>query len=340
MNYLHLILTLGLLALPVSAFADEDAESKDEAPTEEDDAPEEEAPGEEGAPSEGEASAEEPAQSEGEAAAEPAAASPEAVEPALIAAPASFEEDPSDASAEAEAVVEPTGPTGPLFNRNTSGYRSLVSAVSLSIGGGRLAALDSGLTASDSNLHYHQVELGVLLLPRLGLSASFMVTEGSNFGTNGSYEEDEGSSVSLAVEPGLQSWEVSARLIPTPPYFPIRGYFRAGGGVHLMHARVIDHSAIGRQGQRDERGSAGFAVLGLGAEIGSPSGVRGRAIPVTAGLVLEGGARIGGGGDVAAAPSADLGQLGRLDVGPWYFRAALKVSFWPSPKVDLRVDES
>ncbi len=339
MNYLHLILTLGLLALPVSAFAEEADSSEEEAPAEEADTPEEEAPAEEADTPEGKAAAEEAAQPEGEAATEPAAPA-EASAAAPIAAPASFEEDSSDASAEADPVVEPTGPTGPLFNRNSSGYRSLVSAVSLSIGGGRLAALDSGLTGSDSNLLYHQVELGVLLLPRLGLSASFMVTEGSNFGTSGSYEEDEESSVSLAVEPGLQSWEVSARLIPTPPYFPIRGYFRAGGGVHLMHVRVIDHSAIGRQGQRDERGAAGFAVLGLGAEIGSPSGVRGRSIPVTAGLVLEGGARIGGGGTVLAAPSAELGQLGRLDVGPWYFRAALKVSFWPRPKVDLRADES
>jgi len=347
MNYLHLILTLGLLALPVSAFAeeadssDEEADSSDEeAPAEEADTPEEEAPAEEGAaPAAAPAAAEEAAQPEGEGAVE-AAAPTEAAEAAPIAAPASFEEDPSGASEEADAVVEPTGPTGPLFNRTSSGYRSLVSAVSFSIGGGQLATLDSGLTASDSNLRYHQVELGVLLLPRLGLSASFMVTQGSNFGASGAYEEDEESSVSLAVEPGLQSWEVSARLIPTPPYFPIRGYFRAGGGVHLMHVRVKDDSAIGLQGQRDERGAAGFAVLGLGAEIGSPSGVRGRAIPVTAGLVLEGGARIGGGGDVTAAPSADLGQLGRLDVGPWYFRAALKVSFWPSPKVALRADES
>jgi hypothetical protein len=325
MNYLHLILTLGLLALPVSAFADEAAPSEGEEPAEDSE------------PSEGEAPTEDGEAPEGEAPAEPKEETPEALQ---IAEPASFEEDVSDAPGAADAVVEPTGPTGPLFNRSSTGYRSLLSAVSLSVGGGQLAAVDSGLTGSDSNLHYHQVELGVLLLPRLGLSASFMVTEGSNFGTSGSNEEDEESSVSLAVEPGLQSWEVSARLIPTPPYFPIRGYFRAGGGVHLMHVRVIDHSAIGLQGQRDERGAAGFAVLGLGAEIGSPNGVRGRAIPVTAGLVLEGGARIGGGGTVVAAPSADLGQLGRLDVGPWYFRAALKVSFWPSPKVDFRADES
>jgi hypothetical protein len=209
----------------------------------------------------------------------------------------------------------------------------------LSIGGGHLAISDLGLTVSDSSLRYHQVELGVLLLPRLGLSASFMVTEGSNFGTSGSYEEDEDSSIWLSVEPGLQSWEVSARLIPTPPFFPIRGYFRAGGGMHHMHVRVIDGSAIGRQGQRDERGTAGFAVLGLGAEIGSPSGARGRVIPVTAALVLEGGARLGGGGSVTAAPSATLGSLGQLDVGPWYFRAALKVSFWPSPKVTATADE-
>jgi len=336
MNYLHLILSLGLLALPVSAFAEEAAEGEPSAESGDDEE------GESTEPKSGEASEDtassEPSESPAAAApaeAEATSEEPEATSPEFPD-PVSFE---AEESAEAEAVVEPTGPTGPLFNRSRAGYRRLVSAISLSIGGGHLATSDSGLTVSDSSLRYHQFELGVLLLPRLGLSASFMVTEGSNFGTSGSYEEDEDSSIWLGVEPGLQSWEVSARLIPTPPFFPIRGYFRAGGGMHHMHVRVLDGSAIGRQGQRDERGTAGFAVLGLGAEIGSPSGARGRVIPVTAALVLEGGARIGGGGSVAAAPSATLGSLGQLDVGPWYFRAALKVSFWPSPKATATADE-
>jgi len=341
MNYLHLILALGLLCLPASASAqasedegsgdesgdDEsgdaessDAESGDEASS--DEAAEESA---------GEENAESP---QGETSSEAAAGDEAAEESVEFPDPASFEDD---ASAEDSGVVEPTGPTGPMFHRSAADYRSLVTAISFSVGGGRLASADPGLVGlrgSDA-LRYDQFELGVMLLPRLGLSASVMTTNTGSSSVDGLYDEIEGESLVLDVTPKIRSWEVSARLIPTPPFFPIRGYVRAGGGAHHMHLQIIDYSADGNLRQRDERGVAGFAVLGLGAEISSPNGVRGHSIPVTAALVLEGGARIGGGGDVVAAPSADLSSFGRLDVGPWYFRAAFKLSFWPKPRVAL-----
>jgi hypothetical protein len=351
MNYLHLILALGLLCLPASASAQaagdeepaDESGGDDEASDESggDDEASDESGGDEAAEEsagddttetgEGEERTTKPASDE-EAEAEPAENTTE--ESVEFPDPASFY---NDEAPDSDAVVEPTGPTGPMFHRSAADYRSLVTAISFSVGGGRLASIDPGLAGlrGSGDLRYDQFELGVMLLPRLGLSASVMTTNTGSSSVDGLYDEIEGESLVLGVTPKIRSWEVSARLIPTPPFFPIRGYVRAGGGAHHMHLRITDYSADGNLGQYDERGVAGFAVLGLGAEISSPNGVRGHSIPVTAALVLEGGARIGGGGDVVAAPSADLSSFGRLDVGPWYFRAAFKVSFWPKPRVAL-----
>jgi hypothetical protein len=82
---------------------------------------------------------------------------------------------------------------------------------------------------------------------------------------------------------------------------------------------------------------APFATVGLGAEISTPTHVRRKAIPLALGMVIEGGVRVGGGGDVVAAPSGQLDELGGMDVGPWYFRVAFQASLWPAPKAPRAV---
>jgi len=249
------------------------------------------------------------------------------------------EEPPPEVSVDSQdkspEVEVPAKQVRRLGERPNDGYRQVLTALSVSIGGGLLASQDSGYAAlrGDGDMNYHQVELGALLLPRLGVAASVMWTDSGGARLSGPYDESGAAVTDIAVDPQLTSWDISARLIPTPPFFPVRGYFRLGGGAHHLHVRVTDDSLYDNIAQRDERGIAGFAILGAGAEVSSPTAVRDRSVPVTAALVLEGGVRIGGGGELVAAPSADLGNLGRLDLGPWYFRAAFKVSFWPRPKL-------
>jgi len=343
MNYLHLIIALSLLALPTTSFADEggDEESSDSSDSEDSSETEEAPKSEDAGPTETAADDGEAADSEeSEAASEAVESTPDATEESDAGSEEDIlpedilgadPEESEDGGKSAEALIDRSPAT---VQRSEDGYRKLGLAFSLSFGGGRLASVDSGYASlrGDDDMHFGQIEAEVLLLPRLAVAGSVIGTSSGGARVQGGYDEQLGSSGSFSVEPRLTSWDVSVRLVPTPPFFPIRGYVRLGGGVHHVHVRVSDDEVYDNLGQRDERGLAGFALMGVGTEIGSPTAARGRSLPVTAALVLEGGARVGGGGDLVAAPSADLGSFGRLDLGPWYFRAAFKLSFWPSPR--------
>lgn len=347
-----LMMLLGLMALPASASAqgDDGDESGDEtteegeaeaAPADEAEAvpADEVAPTDEPAPADGaEASAEEPAP-DGEPVAEPATEAVWGATPDVAVEPEPEAEEVVEAEAEevveADPAQDPRRQNKPDFTSPGDRYRRLGTAVTFSIGGSRLAVFDEGITSlrSDADFHLAQWELGVQIVPRLGVSLSGLSSQARTMSVNGSYDETSGTETWLQVTPTVSAWEVSARFVPTPPFFPVRGFVRAGGGMYLVHVRVTDSNAGGNLRQRDHRGVAPFATVGLGAEITTPTRLRRKAIPLSLGMVIEGGARVGGGGEVTAAPSSQLAELGGVDVGPWYFRVAFQMSWWPKPKV-------
>lgn len=257
------------------------------------------------------------------------AGAPEAEQAAGPEGPGEAAETKADEVAPAE---QPKPRQKPDFVHPGNRYLSLLTSISLSIGGDRIAVTDEGwrALAYGSGFDLAQWELGVMVTPRIGVSISGMQGEwwGGSVDWQGDSEDDyDGIELSTRVA----AWEVTGRFVPTPPFFPIRGYVRAGGGGFLVHARAMDYSGD-NLGQRDYRGSAGFAVVGLGAEIGSPTRAGRRAVPLAMGVQIEGGARLGGGGEVVAAPSSPVGVLGRFDLGPWYFRVAFQASVWPTPR--------
>ena len=349
------LLLLALLALPTGAFAQGDDEADETGAEEEAPAPVDETT--EDAPAPVDETAEDaPLEPTPEVDAveavevepEEAEAAPPAVEPAPVqAAPAAVEASDRvgapDEAALKSAEVKPTAASPNKdavgFNKPGTRYRRLGTAISLSIGGSRVAVFDEGLKAlrEESDFQLAQWELGVMVTPRLGVSVSGMTSPGRVTRVNGPYDETDASGLWVDVEPTVAAWEASVRFVATPPFFPVRGFVRAGGGMYLVHVRLTDSEASGNLRQRDYRGTAPFATVGLGAEIATPTHVRSKAIPVAMGLVIEGGARVGGGGEVVAAPSSQLDQLGGVDLGPWYFRVAFQTSFWPAPKVPRAV---
>jgi hypothetical protein len=346
-----MMVLFGLLLLPVHGLAqgetgDEDETAGDDEAPADDEAADEEAADEpaadEAAPAD-EAAGEPPFLPEGEPTTEPAPEglwSPgegeqafeeaEQTEEVEAQADETYEEEPVEVEQEKKKAARK-----PLdFDTPGTRYRRTLTSFSISIGGGRLALFDEGMRAHSNReqMEYGQWELGLMVLPRLGVSVSAFEVGNNAFTVGGGYDEVTGDSASLSIDPGVAGWEATVRFVPTPPFFPIRGYVRAGGGMYVMHVRVMDYNASGNLRQRDFRGAAGFATVGLGVAIGTPMVTpRRRAVPVSFGLQVEGGARIGGGGTIAAAASGDLGDLGRMDLGPWYFRVAFQTSFWPKP---------
>lgn len=343
-----LMLMLGLLALPASVFAQgEDGEDAGDETTDEEaePVPAEEVPAE--APEtpevEEEAPEVEPA-TEATPTIEPVAgevwSSSSEAEPVVEPEPEPEPVVASKPAVEPEPENEATTKSKPDFSKPGERYRRLGTAISLSIGGNRVAVFDEGLRSlsSDADLQLAQWELGVMVTPRLGVSVSGLSSPTRSMQINGPYDAiSEISETRLQIEPTVSAWEATARFVATPPFFPVRGFVRAGGGMYLVHVRVTDLVASGNLAQRDYRGTAPFATVGLGAEISTPTQVRDRAIPLAMGLVIEGGVRVGGGGEVIAAPNSKLDELGGMDLGPWYFRVAFQTSFWPAPKVPRAV---
>lgn len=134
---------------------------------------------------------------------------------------------------------------------------------------------------------------------------------------DGEYSSDGG----FDLEMGLGQIDLSARVIPTPVDLPIRAFARAGGGLWYGLTRLsLDSYGTRSLDVIEERGAAPYALVGGGVELGSPRRLKKRLLPAAAGLLIEGGLRLGGGGEEKAAPSIAFGDLGRLDIGAPYLR--------------------
>lgn len=330
MKYLHTwLLALALALTPTLAFGQgDDTEADEEEESESDDGEESSEPsGPELIPeATAETEAKADAEAESEVGAEP---EPEPVEePEVEAEPepeAEAEAEPAtkdgnDVPAPAEPVAEPAPEPA---------RKGRYIGLALSLGGGRIAAFDEGyqdLTDAEQ-IPFGSWGIDLWVMPRLSVSLSGVI--GQQQSVNLADADGLGS---LRIDPRVTGMDASVRFVPTPPALPIRPFVRAGGGFYRVHVSVTDPSSTDNLRQRDVRAATPYALLGAGVEITSPHRVRDVQLPFAAGILFEGGARLGGGGTVPAAPSVDLGSLGNLDLGPWYFRVAFVGSWVLTPK--------
>ncbi|MCO4773816.1 MAG: hypothetical protein KDA24_27540, partial [Deltaproteobacteria bacterium] len=146
---------------------------------------------------------------------------------------------------------------------------------------------------------------------------------------------DDTEAASLNVTGRIRSFDGGAKAALAPRWMPVRPIVRAAFGVRTAEVEVQDGSVSSNLKGRQASGAAPYGKIGGGLEIVTPryfgTGWQDKnavkSIRWGAGFLIEGGAEIGGGGDVPAASSIDLGEFGRLDVGPWYFRAGLLIFF-------------
>ena len=329
--------------------SDEGEESTPDAPpSESKPAPSEAGP----APSEAEPTPAEAGPTPSEAAPAPAEAGPAPSE----AAPAPAEDAPAPSEAPAEAAPAPTvwtpppaeavpePPRPPVLEddpidepESHDGYvkarkrarkarleaaakRGIPAYFVVFVGGADVSVFDEGLLRWQDapSLSAFSSSLDVYLHPRIAASVGGSGGAWRQTGIQGDTER-----VDFAVRTG--SLDAAAKVVFTPPYWPVRPYARAGGGVRFA-AVAISHGGENID-QRFAEGAAPYATVGLGVELTTPRVIQTIEIPWGIGFRIEGGAQLGGGGSTPATPSVDLGEFGRLDLGPLYVQGGLVLLF-------------
>ncbi len=185
-------------------------------------------------------------------------------------------------------------------------------------GGGFTNVADPGWGTISSDDILNAFQMGVELFPHERIAGSFA------FSVSPWYYGAPDSTNAAETQSRWGTLEGSAKVIATPPTLPVRAYGRVGAGawvgeVDIDGGDLIDH--------REFNAGAGFLLVGLGGEFTSPRRIRYKDLRFGGGLFVEFGARLGGGGDEVAAPSLDFGKPGRMDIGPWYYRAGALVFF-------------
>ncbi len=189
------------------------------------------------------------------------------------------------------------------------------------LGGSNVSVFDEGLLRWQDapSIAGFSSSLDVYLHERIAVSVGGSVSEWRETGINAPGADR----VSFSVRTG--AIDGAAKLVITPPYWPVRPYVRAGGGVRLAAVRI--EQGGDNVDKRFAEGAAPYATVGLGVELTTPRIIYGVNIPWGIGLRFEGGGQFGGGGTTPAAPSVDLGDFGRLDLGPLYFQGGLVLLF-------------
>ena len=214
-------------------------------------------------------------------------------------------------------------------------HPKFVQAIAVGIFGAQIDSTDAGysLVTDSSHIEMIGLDIDVLITPKIAVSLIMAesTTRSAAFDVLPA-EESYFANSGFGIRTSLRHYELSARYVFSPAFFPVQAYARAGAGFYAGKFTAVSYNTIGNLADRDERGIAPFGTLGAGVEISSPIAVRGRGLPVSVAFVAEGGLRLGGGGQVAAAPSVQLDTLGGVDVGPAYFRAGAKFSVRPRTK--------
>ena len=319
-----------LLAVPVQA---QEAEEPAEEPAEESPA---EGPGE--------GDAEEPAEPEASPEAAPAdapvvvpAGEPVVVpagepEAAKVEAPAPAEEAETGEEARAPSAMGVAYATnqGPWF--------------SIQIGGGGTQILDPGWTMLGLVVRRGQesgqgaldrFHFGVDVYPHPNVAVSVAIAHTEDRGHLVTTDTDG----SLTFTTSSSGMDVGGKVILAPPFLPLRPYVRGGGGFFQVTTKLTAAQGNGNLASREYSGLAPYGMVGGGIEITSP-----RQLPPGArkgkkstgkdrlrwgaGFFIEGGVTLGGGGtEVVAAPTVDLGDLGDLSMGPGYLRMGMVLLF-------------
>ncbi len=193
-----------------------------------------------------------------------------------------------------------------------------------SIGGGETLVVDEAFRDLYDREQLRGVRWGldVYFHPNIALSMT-----GGNNGQNDSQLGLDSDLLDVNLELRMASFDAAAKGVLAPAYWPVRPFARAGGGFHHLRAEVTDREVGGNLRVRHYEGVAGYAVLGGGVEITTPRQIKDRKWPWGIGGTVEAGVHLGGGGDAVAAPSATLGDLGQLDLGPGYVRGGLVFLF-------------
>lgn len=204
--------------------------------------------------------------------------------------------------------------------------------LALHLGGQQVKTFDPGWGAIGDSDHVESFSAGldVWLHPNIGLSLAW--SDSGELKDNVAGREDASS---LAVTARVRTFDAGAKAALAPRWLPVRPIARAAFGVRGVELDVVDNSTSGNLAGRMASGAAPYGRFGAGLELLTPryfgkswrSPGAQKTIRWGAGFMVEAGAEIGGGGDVPAASSVDLGEFGRLDVGPWYVRAGLVLLF-------------
>ena len=203
--------------------------------------------------------------------------------------------------------------------------------LALHLGGQQVKTFDPGWGAIGDSDHIESFSAGldVWVHPNIGVSLAWS-DSGEMKDAVGGQEDADG----LTTTGRMRTFDAGAKAALAPRWLPIRPIARAAFGVRGFELDVRDNSASGNLGGRMARGAAPYGRFGAGVEVLTPryfgKGWRSKGaqkrIRWGAGFMVEAGAEIGG-GEVPAASSVDLGEFGRLDVGPWYMRAGLLLLF-------------
>lgn len=206
--------------------------------------------------------------------------------------------------------------------------------LSLFLGGQKVFVQDPGwgLVSPQDSAEAFAGEFTVWLHPNIGAAVGWSDT-GEATRTVEYYEPIEGGS--LRVDSRVRHVDFGVRGALAPEWLPVRPVARAAFGLRGVDVTVVDSNVSGNLRGREESGIAPFARLGGGIEVLTPRHVgkdwrdKGavRDLRWAIGVSIEGGVDLGGGGEIAAAGSVDLGDLGRLDLGPGWFRAGVVLLF-------------
>ena len=288
----------------------------------------EEAGAEEGG-DEGEDKTADPATDEGPTT--PTTPTSEAATAPLAPDPATSEAATTPAAPEPAADSAPAEPEAPSAHQRMKAHLGKMPQLQFSWGGFQLAVFDPGFGAVSDvpRLESFHASLDVWVHPNLSVAVSW----------SDSGEKSDGISApngsSLRAELEVRSFDVAARALLAPRWMPLRPIARVGVGVLGARYSVVDESVDGNLRGRQSEAATPYLRLGLGLELTSPRYGRDavgtteprRVVRWGLGGFVEGGAMVGGGGAVPAAPSLNFGAHGRLDLGPFTLRAGGTVFF-------------
>lgn len=183
----------------------------------------------------------------------------------------------------------------------------------MQLSGAREEIGDPALAAHGAPQSLETFHFGLDVFPHPQLAASLLLGVPSSYGVT-LRQSDAWASTDVQV----RTIAGSVKGILAPAWFVLRPFARVGGGAHEVQVTMQGGTAAD---DRTRTAPAGFFLAGGGLEVTTPRKKDGLVLPWGLGFFVEGGARLGGGGERGGVPAARFGDWGSVDVGPGYVRA-------------------